>query len=248
MDAALSAFGLPAIFVVLAVKAAGVPLPLPADVIMLAAAARAADGTFVLSQVFVVLLVALVIGGAGEFVLARGPGRRLVYRLGRYVGLSPVRLDLAANTVRRGGVAGIAVSLMTPGVNATTNAAAGLAGLPWRVFLPGLALGSAGDVALHLAVGYTGGAVADRVLRTIPLPFAITMLTLALVCGLGVWVALHHRHHPHLPANEKLGAALRAWHRTGTPVLVVWHWLWRRVTPRHLHVPMWGHPPAPAAA
>ena len=44
LDGFLKAYGLAAIFAVLLVKAVGVPIPVPADLIMLAAAARAAEG------------------------------------------------------------------------------------------------------------------------------------------------------------------------------------------------------------
>ena len=40
----LDAYGLAALFGVMLIKAVGVPIPIPADVLMLAASARAASG------------------------------------------------------------------------------------------------------------------------------------------------------------------------------------------------------------
>jgi membrane protein DedA with SNARE-associated domain len=239
METLLADYGLAAIFALLAIKAAGVPIPLPADVIMLATAARAADGTFILWQAFLVLAVALVVGGAAEFWLARGPGRELVYRVGSHIGLPPARLDVAAAAVRRSGVAGISLALLTPGVNATTNAAAGLARVPLRIFLPGLVLGSTGDVGAHMALGYAGGAVLERLAQTLPLPVVVAIAAVLLLGGLATWLMLHRHHHPHLPLHQALACAIRTWHRTGTPVLLALHWLWRPLWPRHHRIGIW---------
>src|SRR5687768_17578218 len=95
-------------------KAIGVPVPIPGDVIVLAMGARAAEGKVLLWQVFLALLIAMTLGGIMQFVLARGIGRRAIYRLGRYVGLTEARLDAAARTVQRGGILGIGLAILTP--------------------------------------------------------------------------------------------------------------------------------------
>lgn len=83
IEGALDAFGLVAVCVLMLVKAAGIPVPIPGDLIVLATAARAAEGKLVLWQAFTALLLAVVLGGTAQFVMARGPGRGLVYRRGR---------------------------------------------------------------------------------------------------------------------------------------------------------------------
>ena len=64
LDAILEQYGLAAIFLVMLTKSAGVPVPVPADFIMLATAARAAEGKRALWEAFGALLLALVLGGA----------------------------------------------------------------------------------------------------------------------------------------------------------------------------------------
>jgi membrane protein DedA with SNARE-associated domain len=227
MDALVRQYGLPAIFGLITIKAAGIPMPPPADLIILLAGARAADGTFALWQVVAVLIAALTLGGAVEFWLARGPARGAIYRLGHHVGLTPVRLDAASAAIRRGGVPAVVAALLTPGVNATAVVACGLANMPVRTFLVGLVAGSAAEAAVHLSVGYAGGAIFGQVLRVVPLPWAVGVLVACLAAGLGAWMLIHGHRHPHLRLHERLTASLRAWHRTGTPVLFVWHGLWR---------------------
>ena len=99
----LNAYGLPAIAAVLLIKSAGVPIPIPADVLMFLAAARVTRGTDGLGQTFALLLIAISMGDFIQFWLARGPGRAAVYRLGRYLGLTPARLDAASTLVRKSG-------------------------------------------------------------------------------------------------------------------------------------------------
>src|SRR5205823_3162798 len=112
-DDLLATYGLPAIFFVMLLKEAGIPIPIPSDLIMLGAAARVASGQFDLLTVIIVFEVAMLVGGIVQYLLARGPGRGLVYRFGRYIGLTQPRLDRAVGTLQRGGAVGVAVAVMT---------------------------------------------------------------------------------------------------------------------------------------
>ncbi len=141
-DVFLTHYGLVAVFSFMLIKTIGVPVPIPGDLIILTAAVRVAQGKLVGWQVFLAILVALLLGGSIQFVLARGPGRGLLSRFGRYVGLTPPRIDGAAQKIRKGGVPGLAISILVPGVRGGAIGASGLADLPPRRFLLGLTLGS----------------------------------------------------------------------------------------------------------
>src|SRR5438094_246642 len=76
LEAFLDSYGVAAACAVMLVKAIGVPIPVPGDVILLATAARAAEGKVLLWLAFVALLAALTVGGtvlglAAWFVIAR---------------------------------------------------------------------------------------------------------------------------------------------------------------------------------
>ena len=114
IDMFLVQYGLVAVFIVMFVKSIGVPIPIPGDVIILATAVRAAEGKLILWQAFLAILLALVLGGIIQFILVRGPGRSLLYRFGRYIGLTPERLDAAAVRVKKGGVFGLSVAILVP--------------------------------------------------------------------------------------------------------------------------------------
>ena len=106
LEAFLDSYGVAAACVVMLVKASGVPIPIPGDVILLATAARAAEGKVLLWLAFVALLLALTLGGTLQFMLARGPARVLVIRYGQRLGLTEERLERVAAKMRQAGLFG----------------------------------------------------------------------------------------------------------------------------------------------
>ncbi|HZT96292.1 MAG TPA: VTT domain-containing protein [Chloroflexota bacterium] len=173
----LTEYGLPALFLLALIKALGVPLPVPADLVALAAAGASAGGKFVIWQAFVVLLVAMVGGGTVQYLVARGLGRNILYRHGYRLGLTPARLDAAFRRVVRVNALGIAVAVVTPGVRTAAIPASGIAAIPMPRFVLGLFLGTTGFLVFHFTVGYT---VVKLLLRESGPEFALVLLVLAL--------------------------------------------------------------------
>ena len=66
----LDLYGLAAIFGLMLAKSVGVPIPVPADALMLATSARVATGKLALVQAFIALLIALIAGGMARSALA----------------------------------------------------------------------------------------------------------------------------------------------------------------------------------
>jgi membrane protein DedA with SNARE-associated domain len=184
----LDAYGLVAIFVIMLLKEIGVPVPIPSDLIMLGAAARAAQGRFPLAAVFFAILIPMLIGGLVQYAIAKGPGRRVVYRIGNYIGLTKARLDRAMDAVRKGGPVAVGVGLTTPGVRIAIVPASGLAELPLAAFVPGLVAGSTFFLAWHFAIGYLGGFV--LALLNLPLPVLIALVVAVLMVGIAGWLAV----------------------------------------------------------
>lgn len=201
----LEVYGLLAIFLIMLLKEIGVPIPIPKDLLMLVAAAQSAAGKFILWQGFLALLVASVLGAWVQYLLVRRLGRPFLYRFGRYLGLTPPRLDRAAEAVRKGGIPTISASLVTPGLRIATVPACALAELSYRVFLPGLVLGSAAFLALHFALGYIGGSLVNALLQAAGLP-VLAFVALFLLVGLVGWLLIRRRRRgaPHRHAATTL--------------------------------------------
>jgi membrane protein DedA with SNARE-associated domain len=215
------AYGLPVIALMLLAKEAGIPIPIPGDVLMLGVAARAASGQWNLLAVIVACEGAMLVGGTIQYLLARGPGRRLITRAGRYVGLTPGRLERVAGTLRRGGGLAVAAGLVTPGVRAATIAASGLSDLPFRTFFPALVAGDTVFFLLHVAIGYAGGQGLAAVSHGRHLATGAVLLivlgVLALL-GLGVWLALRWRAGRRDRTPGSLAEAAGGWEEAACPL------------------------------
>ena len=187
----LDTYGLLAVFLIMLLKEIGVPVPVPADIIILGGAARAAQGRESGIAVFLAILIPMVIGGFIQYAIVRGPGRQAIYRIGRFIGLTPARLERAMTAVRRGGVAAVALGLTTPGVRIATVPASGLADLPVRMFVPGLIAGSAFFLAWHFAIGYLGGVA--LALLNLPAPAIVLIVIAVLALGAAGWIYVRRR-------------------------------------------------------
>ncbi len=214
----LNAYGLPAIAVVLLIKSIGVPIPIPADVLMFAAVARVARGIDELGPTFAVLLIAIIIGDVIQFWLARGPGRTMVYRVGRYLGLTPARLDTASALVRKSGPAGLAVIMLTPGVRAASVVACGLANVSLRVFVFGLIVGEGIFLALHFFLGSILGVIWQQLTQSASAPLVLAIFMGLLLAGFGAWVLIRRHQRPAAPRSEIVGSAFEAFHEASCPV------------------------------
>jgi membrane protein DedA with SNARE-associated domain len=160
---------------------------------------------------FVALLAVLTVGGTVQYLLARGPARRVVLRFGTRLGITPERLENVAARVRRGGLFGIGLAVLTPGVRSAAIPGCGLARIPLRLFVPGLALGSAVDIGLHFGLGYAGAGVLAAMLAPSPVVVVLGLLVLGLVA----WLLIARRR------RASAQAALNAWAQATCPVCLV---------------------------
>ncbi len=214
----LNAYGLPAIAAVLLIKSAGVPIPIPADVLMFLATARVAQGIDGLWLAFAALLIAIVVGDLIQFWLARGPGRTMVYRIGRYLGLTPARLDAASALVRKSGPLGLAVIMLTPGVRAASVVACGLANVSLRVFVVGSLIGEGFFLALHFFLGSILGVIWQQLTQGASGLLVATLFVGLLLAGFGAWVLIRRHQRPAASRGEVVGAAFEAFHEASCPV------------------------------
>lgn len=185
----LAAYGLLAIFVIMLLKEAGLPVPVPSDLIMITAGVQAATGGYSLFELALAIEAAMLIGGSTQFFIARGAGRAFIYRVGRFIGLTRERLDRAMATLQRRGAMAIFLGLNVPGARAGIIPASGLAGLKYPNFAPAMMGGSTVFYGWHIALGYIVGPSATALLKNLSLPIGPVVAGLA---GLGLigWLAL----------------------------------------------------------
>ena len=176
------------------VKEAGLPIPVPGDLLVLGAGVAAAGGGVAAPLVLVAILIAGYLGGTLQFVLVRGALRGLLVRILARFGVSAERLDQLADWLRRRGVRGVAVARSTPGLRVGAIGASGIAALPFGVFLPGLVVGNTVFVGGHFALGLIVGAPALELIKGAG-GLAIAVVGFAGLAALGAvgWAWLRRR-------------------------------------------------------
>jgi membrane protein DedA with SNARE-associated domain len=175
-------------FVLILIEETGVPVPVPGDFLMLGLGVHAREGRVLLWQALAVMEIATLIGASVLYVLAARAGRDLVYRYGRYIHLTPARLDQAEVFLRRRGMVAIVLGRITPGLRMATVIASGVFGVPFWRFLPSLALGAFLYILAYTLLGYFIGPPVLSAMAGVHLPLGLLGSLVPLVL-LVVWIA-----------------------------------------------------------
>jgi membrane protein DedA with SNARE-associated domain len=167
--------GLAVVVGLLLVKEAGVPVPVPGDLLVIGLGVGAAQGRFDPLLAIVAVIVASIIGGSVQFVLVRGPGRRVLVGLLRRLGVPESRIERQTERLRRGGAGAVAIARMTPGIRIVAIAAAGLAAMPFARFVVGLSSGNAIFAGGHFVLGLAFGSAATSIASGLLLPLVVLL-------------------------------------------------------------------------
>ncbi|HEX5502683.1 MAG TPA: DedA family protein [Thermomicrobiales bacterium] len=131
----LTSYGYIAIFVMMFVEEAGVPLPLPNEVALMYAGYLAWRGDLNALLVSVVATLGAAGGSALLYAVARRGGRPLLRRFGRFIHLEEDKLDRAEHWVDRFGMISVPLARLTPGLRIYTTIIAGLLRVPYRIVI-----------------------------------------------------------------------------------------------------------------
>jgi membrane-associated protein len=214
MDA-LAIAGLAAL---LLVKEAGVPIPVPGDLLVIGAGVALAGDPPSAVAVLLVILVVGYIGGTVQFVLARRVLRRPLLAALARVGVGEARVEALAARLRRSGARGVALARMTPGVRIAAVAAAGLAAIPFAAFLAGLVAGNGVFVAGHFALGYVLGASATELIaRAGGIGLVVAAGAVLAVLGAVGWAVLRRSRRRAVDA----GSTAADWADTACPACLM---------------------------
>ena len=151
----LSHYGIWAVLLLVLVEDFGVPAP--GETVLIAAAIYAGAGELNVVSVGVTGFVAAVLGDNIGFAIGRYGGRALAERWGRYVFLTPKRLDKAQAFFDRQGSWIIVFARYIEGLRQANGIIAGFSGMNWLRFLACNMLGAALWVGTWVTAGYFAG-------------------------------------------------------------------------------------------
>jgi membrane protein DedA with SNARE-associated domain len=132
-------------------------VPVPGETILILGAVYAGTGRLQIWLVGVLGFLGAVIGDNIGFAIGHFGGRRLVERYGRYVFLTPERLDKTTDFFERRGARIIIIARFIEGLRQANGIIAGISGMHWARFVAYNAIGAALWVAVWTCVGYFSG-------------------------------------------------------------------------------------------
>lgn len=175
-------------------KEAGLPLPVPGDLVIIGAGAALAGDLLGAGTVLAIILVAGFIGASIQFFLFGSALRRPLLGALNRLGVGEARIGGLSDRLHGSGAGGVAIARMTPGVRIAVIPAAALATLPYVVFLPGIVAGNGVFVTAHFGLGFVLGAYASELIRQATGPLIVVGILVAL--AVGGWLVLRRRHMP----------------------------------------------------
>jgi membrane protein DedA with SNARE-associated domain len=132
-------------------------VPVPGETALIAGAVYAGAGRLNIVVVGLIAVAAAILGDNIGYLIGRLGGRALVLRWGKYVLLTPQRLDKAEDFFNRHGAWVITIARFLEVLRQANGIVAGISGMPWRRFLAFNALGAVLWVALWTTIGELAG-------------------------------------------------------------------------------------------
>jgi membrane protein DedA with SNARE-associated domain len=167
-------------------------VPLPGETMLIAASLYAGTGHLNVWLVAIVGFAAAVLGDNLGYVIGRKGGRRLIERFGKYVFVTPTRLDRAEAFFENHGGKVVTIARFVEGLRQLNGIIAGTVEMPWRRFLFFNVIGAALWVATWTSLGYLAGNHVETIAHDFTY-FAIGVAALAVVVVL--WHLRQRRKH-----------------------------------------------------
>lgn len=131
----LTDYGYFAVFVLMFVEEAGIPLPLPNEVALMYVGYLSSQGKLDANLAGLVATLGAASGSGLLYFIARRGGRALIHRFGRFIHVTDARLDQAERWIERHGPISIPVARLTPGLRIATTIIAGVLRVSYRVVI-----------------------------------------------------------------------------------------------------------------
>ncbi|MDH6708461.1 membrane protein DedA with SNARE-associated domain [Kitasatospora sp. MAA19] len=141
-------------------------IPVPGQTILVLASVYAGTGHLDFAAVVLIAFAAAALGNSLGYLIGHTGGRAFVHRWGRYVLLTPARMERADGFFARHGGEVVTVARFVDGLRQANGIIAGTTEMPWRRFQPFNLLGAALWTGVWATFGYLAGANIGTVYRT----------------------------------------------------------------------------------
>lgn len=164
-------------------------IPAPGETVIIAGAALAGRGHLNIVVVAVIAFLAAVIGDSLGYLIGRRGGRALVHRFGRYVRLTPERLERVEGFMTRQGARIVVIARFIEGLRQFNGVVAGLTRMRFPHFLLWNALGAALWVGLWSTLAYLAGDHIEEIAATL----SRYLVVAAVLAAIALFFYIRHR-------------------------------------------------------
>ncbi len=155
-------------------------IPVPGETTLIAAAFFAGLGQLNIFLVVLIAILGAVIGDNIGFAIGKFGGHPLAERFGKYVWLTPERINQAEQFFNRYGGRVVIVARFIEGLRQLNGIIAGISEMRWRKFLLFNCIGATIWVSIWSAIGYYSGEHIETFLRY---ELYLTAAVLAIIVG-----------------------------------------------------------------
>ena len=187
--AAVSQYGAPALFGIVAIAAVGVPLPI--TLLLIVAGSMISQGAMNLWWAIGAAAAGSILGDQAGYAIGRWGGAALVGRISRLFGKRVDLQGVEARTKEWGGPGIFVTRWLLTALGSWVNLACGTAGYPWPQFLFWDVLGETMGAAVYISLGrfFSDSVIAlQAVLGDVS--WAAAALAAALILGWRLWASV----------------------------------------------------------
>ncbi len=177
----------------LLIEEAGIPLPLPGDLLIAFQGYRSSIGEANVVEAGITAILAVQLGSTILYLVSRRLGRTLLFRYGHFVRLNETRLLQAERWIQRRGAVAVFVGRWIPGLRTPTSMIAGTFAVPFSQFMLYTTLSAISWCSFWLMMGYLLG---QRLAQVAGYFQQGSYLLLGAVLLGAVLLALHQRRRP----------------------------------------------------
>jgi membrane protein DedA with SNARE-associated domain len=162
----------------------GCGIPVPAETMLVTAAAVASRGTLSIWGVGIAGALGGIVGGTGGYVIGARGGMRLVRRYGARMGIDEEKLARSRKFFERRGLSAAFLGRFLAFVRIVVPMLAGVSHMPLARFSLANAAGAVASAAFYAALGYFFGRDLPRLEHHLT---EVTLVVVALLCG---WIVV----------------------------------------------------------
>jgi membrane protein DedA with SNARE-associated domain len=142
-----------ALILLLTAEEAGIPLPIPGDIVIAYIGYQVSKGVLPYAAAFLLLLLAILVGSSILYALSSRYGQRIVLKFGKYLHVDEQKLLTVEKKFKRYGPWVIILGRHIPGFRIPITIFAGMSSVSYRTFLLSTFISVIFWIALYLTIG-----------------------------------------------------------------------------------------------